>query len=450
MTEPCLPRIVPAPDTDDQPSHLLRRLDELARSSTVAVVAAPAASGHHRDELAAVIGNHVVIVLAAAGEREAIARAQQLTGGDRGAGVAVAPFDGTDGSAVLESARVACDRAAPGAVLCAREATTRLELGTRVAIMGDDSTARAYDLARRLARFGIPVTICGPTGSGKDLIAAALHHLSARASRPFVALNCAAIPEGLAEAELFGHAKGAFTGAAAARAGLLEASSGGTLFLDEIGELSPAMQARLLRVIENGIVHRVGETSGRPIELHVIAATHRDLAEEVAAGRFRKDLWYRLGVARIDLAPLCDRPRDLAALVRYFLHEASARAGHAIALAPATARALFAHRWPGNVRELRHAVDFAIAAAAVEGDGELLLEHLPAALAAPPRRRVRILGMQSIADEVAALERTRMIEGLMVCGGNQSKAAALIRMPLRSFVTKLKRYAIAERDWNGD
>jgi two-component system, NtrC family, response regulator AtoC len=451
------PRIVRHVAPDD-PASLFAQIHELARQNTVAIVAAPHGSEVRGAELAAALENHVVVVAACDDVDHAITRARELIHTDRGVGVAVSPFDGVDPCALVESACAACDRAAPGGIARAEDVVEYVALGARVAVVADASTARVYDLARRLAGVTIPVTIYGPTGTGKDLVAAALHRFSPRANQPFVALNCAAIPDSLAEAELFGHAKGAFTGAIASRAGVIEASSGGTLFLDEVAELSPGTQARLLRVLESGELQRIGETTPRPLDLHVVAATHRDLTAEVAAGRFRKDLSYRLGVARVDLAPLCERPRDLAALVRRFTSEACAQAGRpAMRLAPATLRALFSYDWPGNIRELRHAIEFAVATAAVDDNADILPSHLPSARADRsrarslrddrPRPQMRLVGAQSIEAELQALERQRMVEALALSHGVQKQAAALIQMPLRSFVTKLKRYNITERDW---
>ena len=448
MTINWTPRIVTPGDGDGSDrSRLLGRLATLARLDTVAIIATPAAVAAGADELSAVLGRHLVVMLAGAGAQVATARARELIGSEHRAGIAIAPFDGVDATALVESACAACDAAAVGTIARAEDAVEHVALGNRVAIIADATTAAAYKLARRLAGATIPITISGPTGTGKDLVATAIHRFSPRASQPFVAVNCAAIPESLAEAELFGHARGAFTGAVAPRAGLIEASSGGTLFLDEVAELSRASQARLLRALEAGELQRIGETTLRPIDLHVIAATHRDLAEEVAAGRFRKDLWYRLGVARVDLAPLCQRPRDLAALVSRFLADACARSGRTVQLAPATARALFAYSWPGNVRELRHAIEFAVASATVGDDAQILPEHLPALRDSAARSKVRVVGDRSIATEVQMLERSRMVEALAQCGGVQTRAAASIQMPLRSFVSKLKRYGITERDW---
>jgi transcriptional regulator with GAF, ATPase, and Fis domain len=308
------------------------------------------------------------------------------------------------------------------------------------------------------------VLVQGETGAGKELAAATVHASSPRASGPFVSVNCAAIPESLAESELFGHVKGAFSGAVANKIGYLEAADGGTLFLDEIGELSPIVQAKLLRVLETGELVRVGEVKPRTIAIRLVAATNRDLEREVAEGRFRADLNFRLGAARLELPPLRERPRDLAILIGVQLAEACQRLGRApLDLSIAAAIALHAHDWPGNVRELRHSIEYA-AAAAPDGAAELELWHLPPGLAATARRErdgavvaapaalpepapPPAGGFRPIADEVRDLERARMIAALRAAAGVQNRAAALIEMPLRTFVTKLKRYAIAASEF---
>jgi len=212
-------------------------------------------------------------------------------------------------------------------------------------------SAAMRDLLRRVARFAAsdaPVVIGGETGSGKEIVARALHANSDRAARPFVAVNVAALPAELLESELFGHGKGAFTGAASARAGLFEAADGGTLFLDEIGEMPAPLQAKLLRALQDGEIRRVGETAPFAVDVRVVCATHRDLAERVAAGSFREDLYYRLNVLGLHVPPLRERRADVLPLATQFL----ADAGGARRFTPAAEAALLAHRWPGNVREL--------------------------------------------------------------------------------------------------
>jgi DNA-binding NtrC family response regulator len=310
---------------------------------------------------------------------------------------------------------------------------------------------RLYELIRRLARSDLPVLVHGETGSGKELAAAAIHHGSARAKGPLVSINCAALPETLAEAELFGHERGAFTGAGQ-RAGLLESASGGTVFLDEIADLSPAIQAKLLRALEAGKITRLGDNRERVIDIRLVAATHRDLTLEVAAGRFRQDLLFRLNAARVVVPPLRDRRRELILLAEHLLTAACKRLGRdPLPLSTDVVRALYAHRWPGNVRELKNVMDYA-AAAAIDADviepwhlpdelsalaGEPVVDSptddaAPAA-AAPPTPAGRF---RPIDDEVAELERTRMVQALVACDGVRNRAAALIQMPLRTFVTK--------------
>ena len=411
-------------------------------------------------------------------------------------GIAVSPADGVDGDTLLSSARAAGDAASPGAVLLARDAVRELQAGPHRIMIADPGMVQLYDLARRLARSEMPILIQGETGAGKELAAAAIHAFSPRAGGPFISINGAAIPEALAESELFGHARGAFSGATTAKPGHFEAASGGTLFLDEIGELPAQVQAKLLRVLEGGEMTRVGEVKPRRIDVRVVAATNRDLESEVASGRFRRDLFFRLGAARLELPPLRDRPRDIAVLARTLLAETCDRLGRPVlALSVTAAQALFLHDWPGNVRELKNALDYA-AAAAPDTAHEIEAWHLPAQLAMVARRAgdgaagpafrnglaarpvletlsdpresrtanfpaagdemVEIEeaaapppGFRPIADEVRDLERLRMIEALRATGGVQNRAAERIGMPGRTFATKLKRYRITAADWAG-
>ena len=211
----------------------------------------------------------------------------------------------------------------------------------------------------RIADAAVPVLIAGETGTGKGVVARAIHAQGGRASGPFVVVNCAAIPDNLLESELFGHAKGAFTGATMSRAGLFAEAHGGTLLLDEIGEMSPTLQAKLLQVVETGTVRAVGDNRERPVDVRIVAATHRDLREQVHAGHFREDLLYRLEVVTIELPPLRLRRDDLPALVEHFLGRARER--HATSPVRRLSREVFeqflAHPWPGNVRELEHVIE---------------------------------------------------------------------------------------------
>ena len=229
----------------------------------------------------------------------------------------------------------------------------------------------------------------GESGTGKELVARLLHYWSERVGQPFVAVNCKAFAEGVLESELFGHERGAFTGAATARAGCFERAGGGTLFLDEIGEIGPDFQAKLLRVLQEGEVLRVGGAAPRPVDVRVVCATNRGLRDEVAAGRFREDLFFRLNVIPIQLAPLRERREDILPLARHFLERQQRETGRALRLGAEADAALLAHPWPGNVRELENALERAV----VLARGEEITPGGPAARAArrrrPPRRRRR-------------------------------------------------------------
>lgn len=340
-------------------------------------------------------------------------------------------------------------------------ALRRLQLGERQVLLADPAMLQLYDLLRRLAASSLPVLVTGETGTGKENAAFAVHHFSRRSDGPFISINCAAIPESLVESELFGHERGAFSGAVAAKPGRLEAASGGTLFLDELGELSGAVQAKLLRVLETGRMLPVGATREREVDLRIVAATNRDLEAEIRAGRFRQDLFFRLCAATVVLPPLRERQREIALLAADFLSHACARAQRPpLRLTDATLQLLLGHGWPGNVRELRNLMDYAAVAVL---DDELRPEHLPARVrsperpsaqllpdtasappvaAPPPRSAVEASPLPNIADEVAALEKKRIAQALDRSDGNQRRAAALIGMPLRTFVSKIEQYGL--------
>ena len=223
-------------------------------------------------------------------------------------------------------------------------------------------------LRERIAKFAAadaPALVTGESGTGKERVACAIHALSRRSKGPFVAENCAAIPESLLESVLFGHKKGAFTGAVKDHPGHFVAATAGTIFLDEIGEMKPAMQAKLLRALQDGEVRAVGDTKARKVDVRVVAATNQDLEASVKAGRFREDLYYRLNVLRLELPPLRARGDDIVLLARRFLAEAAARAGRVVALSPEAEQALRAAKWPGNVRQLQN--EMLRAAALAEG-----------------------------------------------------------------------------------
>ncbi|MGH9336355.1 MAG: sigma-54 interaction domain-containing protein, partial [Vicinamibacteria bacterium] len=277
------------------------------------------------------------------------------------------------------------------------------------------------------------VLIGGESGTGKELIARLLHQKSSRSTRPFVAVNAAAIPDTLLEAELFGHSRGAFTGAQAPRKGLLEEADSGTLFLDEVADLSPRAQSVLLRALQEREYRRVGETSSRRSDFRLVTASHKDLEVEVGAGRFRHDLRFRLEVARIDLPPLRERSSDILPLARHYLSDRARRLGVSPPrLSPEAERALLSHDWPGNVRELENEITHALVRA--RGAGEIGPEHFSFA------RRMRSRGcLRGIS---AAFERGVLKEALATHGGNRTHAARALGISRQGLYRKLKRHGI--------
>ena len=271
--------------------------------------------------------------------------------------------------------------------LLAENTALRQDLESRFApggiVLRSHAFRQVYELARRVAASGANVLVLGESGTGKELIAGAIHYASPRAQQRFLALNCAALTETLLESQLFGHLKGAFTGAVQAQKGMLAEADGGSLFLDEIGELSPALQVKLLRVLQEGEFIPVGATSPRRVDVRFIAATNRDLEAEVAKGAFREDLYYRLNVVSLQLPPLRERPEDIEPLALHFLAQAAARLGSSLrAIAPAALAALRDYAWPGNVRELQNVIERGV----ILGNGsELQREDLPLKLSRPPQ-----------------------------------------------------------------
>jgi DNA-binding NtrC family response regulator len=285
-----------------------------------------------------------------------------------------------------------------------------------------------------VAATSAPVVVLGESGSGKEVLARAMHANSPRKTRPFVAVNVAALPGELLESELFGHAKGAFTGAVSAKQGLLTAAHQGTLLLDEIGEMPLQLQAKLLRALQDGEVRPVGETRSIAVDVRIICATNRDLFALVQAGRFREDLYYRLKVFVLRVPPLRERLEDIVPLVRMFLE----REGRADAkLRPAVRRALETYPWPGNVRELQNAIVHAVALA--QG-GELAVEHLPEELSQPPKPARSVSALRSLGE----VEREHVESVLAACGGNQSDAAGILGIGRNTLWRKLRGWEEAD------
>ena len=296
---------------------------------------------------------------------------------------------------------------------------------------------QVVDLARRVAKVDATVLITGESGVGKERIAQLVHDESTRAVGPFIAVNCGAITETLLESELFGHTRGAFTGAASDRPGLFEAANHGTLLLDEIGEVSPGMQVKLLRVLQEREIRRVGENKSRPVDVRVLAATNRDLAHGVAEGTFRQDLYYRLKVVELHVPPLRERRDDILPLGRLLLADAAVRMARKMSgLAPSAADQLLRYAWPGNVRELENAMERAVALAR---GSRVDLEDLPEEIRRASPKPVVIAGTVQPLGEI---EKEYILEVLELNGGNQTRTAEQLRIGTATLYRKLKRYGM--------
>ena len=301
---------------------------------------------------------------------------------------------------------------------------------------------KVFRVVERAAEFATTILIHGESGTGKELVARALHRRSPRASRPFVAVNCGAIPEALLESELFGHKRGAFTDATSDKAGLFEAAHEGTLFLDEVGELPLSLQVKLLRALQEGTIRRIGETKDRKVDVRLVTATVRDLEAAVRDGEFREDLFYRLHVLPIAVPALRDRKDDIAPLADHFIARHNARLGMKIrGLDDEARRAMLSYGWPGNVRELENILERAM----VLADGDVLgLTDLPDNVRRKDESRLFALA----SDELSIKKATRFIEDTLIrralerTGGNRTAASRILEISHRALLYKIKEYGI--------
>jgi DNA-binding NtrC family response regulator len=332
--------------------------------------------------------------------------------------------------------------ARPGAP--AEPKPSKTELGRPQASLIGESQAlqRVLEVVERVARTDATVLVTGETGTGKEVLARHIHGMSPRAGRPLVALNCGAIPEGLVESELFGHAKGAFTGAVERRSGKFTQADGGTIFLDEIGELPLATQVKLLRVLQDREVTPVGSSESLPVDVRVVAATHRDLEAMAGTGQFRQDLFYRLDVVRIDMPSLRTRREDIPLLANHFLAIASARLKRHLSFAPDTLDALIRHDWPGNVRELENTVE---RMAILSPDDLISPVHLPPRVQQSGSVPAGVVKPQlpeegiDLQEALEAIEERLIAEALRRADGNKTLAARLLGLNRTTLIEKLKR-----------
>jgi DNA-binding NtrC family response regulator len=312
---------------------------------------------------------------------------------------------------------------------------------------------RIFDLIEQVGPMGSTVLIHGETGTGKELVAQALHTADSRRSGPFAALNCAVLNDSLLESELFGHEKGSFTGAEKRKIGRFELAHGGTLLLDEIGDLSPSLQAKLLRVLQTGSFERVGGTESVKVDVRIIAATHRRLEDEVKKGRFRADLFYRLNVVRIELPPLRERTEDIPLLATHFLQKHGSATGAPLAeIASDAMQALLRHNWPGNVRELENAIKAGVALA----DGTVLRrDDLPESVAPrtqEPPRPGSLLDVERplpdlTCDLIGRVEREYFVRVLELHKGNVARTARHSGLSRRSVTQKLQKYGLERAEF---
>ena len=370
--------------------------------------------------------------------------------GTRLGGVPLAGERRAQGGDVIEAGPLRAVVALAGSTLRAPvvdpQAVASADGGASLQVVADPLMAEVYALCRRVAAMPMSVLITGETGVGKERIAETIQQASARAAKPFVRLHVGALPESLVEGELFGHERGAFTGADRRRRGYFEAAAGGTLLLDEIGELPMPVQAKLLRVLESGRVIRLGSTEEIPVDVRVIAATNRDLAAESRAGKFREDLFFRLAAFRIDVPPLRKRLSEIPLLASLFARQMARAAGRPpVGLRPAALAALSAYAWPGNVRELKHVVEAALVMAS---PGDIDVAHLPPEVRSPaaPRPEMRAPSPPAtgaaLPGEVARLERETIVAALNACDGNQTRAAERLGISRRTLLYKMKKLGI--------
>jgi two-component system response regulator PilR (NtrC family) len=322
------------------------------------------------------------------------------------------------------------------------EQRTRGQLGNIIGRSG--RMLSLYQMIETVAQVPSTVLVTGESGTGKELVARAIHDLGPRAEKPFVSINCGAFTETLLESELFGYVKGSFTGATSNRKGLFEAANSGTIFLDEIGEMSPAMQVKLLRVLQERKLRPVGATEETAVDTRVIAATNRDLANMVKANTFREDLYYRISVIPIELPPLRERSEDISDLAMHFTNKFCSQTGRTLAISDHAMRLLENYHWPGNVRELEHTIERAVA---LENSDSIQPERLPEKITNyHPDRIAETFTFPeegvSLTAHLDQLEKTYVLEALRRTNGNQTSAAELLRLSVRSLRHLLDKHGI--------
>jgi len=470
----------PAPGVEGHDRWLARLEDEVVRARTfgrsVAVLLVRATdaepvrrwiAGARRAlrpvDAVAFYGPDSALVLLPETDRDGAARAAralvEARAGRATAGVASFPETARSAEELVEVARESLRRAsARTAVHAAPPRETLPPVPAEGPVVASPRMRALFETVARVARSNVPVLVLGETGTGKEVVAAAIHQASPRAAKPLRSINCGAIPGTLLESLLFGHEKGAFTGADRMQKGVFEQADGGTVFLDEVGELSAAAQVALLRVLEAKRITRVGSTEEIEVDVRIVAATHRDLEAMCEAGSFRQDLLYRLNTVPLEVPPLRERSEDVAPLARRFLAEAAAANGSTVrTIRPEAIDLLERHGWPGNVRELRNAIERAVVLATGDEIGPLDLPERVRAAAAPvvaaaaPAPAGPGDGAVSADPDADFRSRVRtyevdlILDALHRAGGNQTEAARLLRMPVRTLAHKIQQYGLKKR-----
>lgn len=303
----------------------------------------------------------------------------------------------------------------------------------------------ALDVAARMAATDATVLISGETGTGKELVAKAIHLRSNRNARPFTTINCGAIPRELLESELFGHVKGAFTGALTHKKGKVEIADGGTVLLDEIGEMPLELQVRILRLIQEREIEKIGAAGPTKVDVRIIAATHRDLASMVKQGSFREDLYYRLLVVPIKLPSLRERVGDVEQLLQHFFARFRAKHGRAdMTILPEAVQHFLQYTWPGNVRELENAIERMVLLAR---SSEVAVSDLPDFLRSQPQAESAVVSLPQHSISLVEVEKQMILEALKRCGGNQTRAARYLGMSRRTLAYRLDKYGVAGEAW---
>lgn len=388
------------------------------------------------DRYRAASGSAMVIVMTAYGSIELAIQAMKAGAYD----YLPKPFSPDQLVLVLRKAE---EREALGREVTRLREEVSIERRYREIIAKSPAMTRALEIAAKVARHPSPVLVTGESGTGKELVARLIHGESDRAHAPFIPLNCGAIPENLLESELFGYVRGAFTGADRDKPGLFEAASGGTLFLDEIGEMPGPLQVKLLRVLQEGEVRRLGDSKPKEIDVRIVSATNKDLDDETRNGRFRNDLFYRIAVVPIHLVPLRQRKEEIPPLINHFIERNNKRLRLEIAgLEPETMRCLLEYRWPGNVRELENTIERAM----VLTDAQRITPH-----DLPPHVRTPVPpldGLELSDDELSVKKHGEVMERRLIrlalerTGGNKTRAADLLELSSRALLYKIREYGL--------